>query len=302
MKRTSVLGVESELAAPGTLGDSWLSADVGDLDGDKDSDLLVSNDGVGTSAAVHVNTLGVPDLIAPKIPKVGILGGVAPAGSKARVAAAQVFDNDANERFRDATAVLKFQINGGPVATTPARWSGGNLFRGTIPGYWFGAIQWWFEVTDRNANKGSSTVQNLNVASAGLANYGFGTPGCSGPQVMSANSVACPSNGDFQLRTTRCPPSALNLVLQSPTADVAGSDPLFLGITLHIGLFDPNLFALDMVSDPTGLGITPIPFPNDPSLVGYTGNFQTISLWTGPCTPSQLGLSTSNALAVTVQN
>jgi hypothetical protein len=226
---------------------------------------------------------------------------VPPAGSKPRLAAAQVVDNDANERLRDATAVLKFQVNGGPVASVAATWAGGNIVRGTIPGWFFGSIQWWLEVTDRNTNKGASAIQSLGVPSAGLSNYGIGTPGCAGPQVVSANSVAAPGNGDFQILTTNCPPNALNLLIQSATADVAGSDTLFLGVTFHVALFDPTMFAVDQKSDASGLGVAAIPFPNNPAFVGLTGNFQTFSLWSGGCSPSPFNLSSSNALAVTVQ-
>jgi hypothetical protein len=48
--------------------------------------------------------------------------------------------------------------------------------------------------------------------------------------------------------------------------------------------------------------VGPFPIPNNPAIIGASGTFQTFSYWpVGPCSPSQFGLSCSNAVTVTVQ-
>jgi hypothetical protein len=72
-------------------------------------------------------------------------------------------------------------------------------------------------------------------------------------------------------------------------------------LTTYVGL-DPGLAGFDQVSDASGVGVTPIPLPNFPTLVGVSATFQTFSYWpTGPCSPSVFNLSSSTAVTVTVQ-
>lgn len=301
LKRTGVLGTEAELSTPGTAANSWLSASAGDLDNDGDTDLLVTQDGVSTSAAIHHNALGVPDAVAPRIPRLSVLGNPAPAGSAPRVVAAQVYDNAGMEAFQEAAASVKFRVNGGPVKTSPATWSGGNVFRATIPGYWFGSIAYELEVTDRNGNKGVSNTKSFNVSPAGIVSFGLGTAGCAGFQTATVNSVAAPGNTEFAVTTTNCPPSSLNLLLMSPLANPSGSDVLFISVPSYVGL-DPGIEAFDQPSDASGTATTVLAVPNHTNLVGVSVTFQTFSLWpAGPCTPSLFQLSCSNGLTVTVQ-
>ncbi len=298
--RTSVLGTETEMATPGTVADSFRSGDVGDLDNDGDDDLIFSQGGLSTLTALQQNLLGVPDSIAPRLPLVTSYAGLLSPTSAPRRIVAQVYDNAAMERLRDASAEIEFTVDGGAPKIAPARWSGGNLVRGTIPGWWTGSIQYVVRVTDRAGNAGTSAAQVFTVASQGLASYGAGTPGCSGAQAMAANSAPTIGNVDFELSTTNCPPSSLQLTMVSDAQDLAGSDPFGLGVTLHVGFGGLELIALDMFSDAAGFGVASVAIPPTLALIGQTYFAQTLSAWAGPCVPSTFGLSTSDGLAMTV--
>lgn len=298
LARTSVLGTETEIATPGTVADSWLSVSAADLDNDNDTDLFFTQDGSSTSSAIHINSLGVAESTAPRIPRITLHGGATPPTSTPRRVVAQVYDNNPTGRSRDAVANIKFKINGGAAMSASARWSGGNLFRGAIPGYWFGNIEYWMEVTDEAGNTGSSAHNFITIPVAGLSNYGAATAGCSGVQHTTANSGATIGNSEFVISTTNCPASTLNLLLTA-SGSTTGVDYGF-GILLHVDLFAAEVAAIDMPSDALGTGYAPIPIPNNPLLVNSIYYAQTISYWSGPCTPSPLGLSVSDALAITI--
>ncbi|MBI3819198.1 MAG: VCBS repeat-containing protein [Planctomycetes bacterium] len=298
--RTSVLGTEPEMNSPGTNADTWLSVSVGDLDNDNDADLLFSHDGSATNAGIWTNTLGVADAVAPRIPRVGLLSGSSVAGSTPHVVAAQVYENDSTERFRESTASVKYTIDGGPVHTSSAAWAGGNIFRGQVPGYWFGSIDYWFEVRDRAGNTGASAHHNIQVASNGLSNSGYSTPGCNGFQHISANSAATPGNGEFEIHVTNCPPNSMNLLIVSSIGAPLGID-FQLGLWVYVDLGAPEILLYDEPSLANGLGIAAIPLPSSYSaIVGSTYHAQSFSYWGNACNPSPLSLSTSEALDITL--
>lgn len=139
-------------------------------------------------------------------------------------------------------------------------------------------------------------------AFTGLTNYGVGTPGCEGAQVMSANTAPVANVPNFYLTTTLCPPSSLGLILASDVPDVSGADWLNVGLVIHLDLLNSTqLIALDGVSNALGFGASNLPIPLDSSLIGQTFYTQSIWLWSGCNTGNPLNLSASNALALTIQ-
>lgn len=297
MQKTGVLGVESEIASPGTNADSWLSVESGDLDMDGDVDILFAADGPGTNASLQINALGVPDIIAPRVPSIAQLSGPSVASSVPHRIAARAFDNSALSWFRDASAVLNFTVNGEPHSA-PATWAGGNIFHATVPGYWFGAIQFSMSVTDRAGNTGKSRNETISVSSAGLSNYGSSNPGCAGTQAISANSAPTSQNSEFEILTTNCPPSAINLLIIS---DASATLTLpSLGIEFLADPFSTNIQLLDGLSDPSGLMRHAVPISNYPGITGLTFYAQTISNWAGSCTLPPANLSNSDGLIITI--
>jgi hypothetical protein len=137
---------------------------------------------------------------------------------------------------------------------------------------------------------------------SGLANYGTGTPGCDGPQIMGASSPASPGNPNFRLTTTSCPPSSLGLGLVANVADPVGFDTLSLGFLFHLDLFlSTELVPLDLVSNTFGYGLTQAAIPISPVIVGNTYYAQSIWVWSGCSTSSPYGFSSSNGLAIVIQ-
>jgi hypothetical protein len=143
----------------------------------------------------------------------------------------------------------------------------------------------------------------LTPSTLGVSTYGAGTPGCSGPHVISASCPPTLFNPGFRITCTNAPPNATGLLGISTGQDLAGSDPLGIGILVHIGVVSPNTFLLfNMTSDSTGTGSLITPIPNNPALVSM--NFYAQSFWAWPgaaCLPSPMGISSSNGLRVTIQ-
>ncbi|MBL8693306.1 MAG: VCBS repeat-containing protein [Planctomycetes bacterium] len=146
-------------------------------------------------------------------------------------------------------------------------------------------------------------IPDLQIPSPGAAQFGAGTGGCMGSLAMAAVSPPAINNLGFAVRATQVPPMNLGVGILCDAQDVAGSDPLFLGILLHVGLFQATqLFAIDAVSDASGIGRMAMPIGNLPQLVGVTAYLQ--SIWLAPpalCTPSLFGLISSRGLSITFQ-
>jgi hypothetical protein len=151
---------------------------------------------------------------------------------------------------------------------------------------------------------GSGTLTNGYEYSAGLIPYGTGTPGCLGPQVMSAASCPHIDNPAFTLTTTNVPALALGLGLVTDSPDLFGSDPFGLGILLHVDFFfatPTEIYSLDMTSDASHLGSVTTVIPNNPILIGK--NYFAQSLWveTACVMGTVANLSSSRGLQIVIE-
>ncbi len=136
----------------------------------------------------------------------------------------------------------------------------------------------------------------------GVVPYGLGTPGCSGAHSLSAIGSPVVGNPAFQLRSTQAPPSFLGLLAFADVADVAGSDPLGLGVLLHFQLTSSLLLLETMFSDASGVGSFAFPIPPSSALAGVVLYTQTFWPWPAAvCTPTSSGWSSSPGLAITLQ-
>ncbi len=146
---------------------------------------------------------------------------------------------------------------------------------------------------------GPGFARLVSLRPLGLAPYGAGTPGCDGPQSLTANLVPSVGEGGFALRSDHGPGS-LGLALVTDAPSIAGIDPFGLGVTLHVDLLGATeVLALDFLDLGMGYATAPAPIPAVPALAGRTYFAQGLWVWTA-CTPSTFGLSTSSALAVTI--
>ncbi|MFN0207649.1 MAG: integrin alpha [Planctomycetota bacterium] len=157
-------------------------------------------------------------------------------------------------------------------------------------------------VNDQAASN-AGAVYTYSLVPAGLSHFGVGTPGCTGPELMTGNSVPYVGNLNFKLRGNKAPANSLGLVIASDMVNIVGSDPFSIFVTLHVDIINtPEVYVYDMFSDSAGFAQADDPIPNNPNLVGLTFYVQTLWYW-GPagCGLTPMHLSISNVLVATLQ-
>ncbi|HKD99856.1 MAG TPA: integrin alpha, partial [Planctomycetota bacterium] len=148
---------------------------------------------------------------------------------------------------------------------------------------------------------GAGAIQVISWLPPGLTPFGAGTPGCSGPQTLAGSDAPFVGNAAFSIACALAPPSSIGVGLLSGGADVDGSDPLGLGIVLHVDLLSVAA-TFDVESDAAGAGAAPLPIPGTASLAGKTAYAQVVWYWPmgEPCWPQGHGLTTSKGLAIEI--
>src|SRR6185436_20431136 len=106
-----------------------------------------------------------------------------------------------------------------------------------------------------------------------------GTPGCTGQQMLCANSAAVIGNATFRLRSYNALPGSLGLLMlttgvPSEPADLAG-----LGCNFIIDPHSPELIYADLYFDGNGIGAAALPIPNNPVMVGTVYYAQAFTAW-----------------------
>ena len=130
--------------------------DACDVDGDGDYDLFV----VSSLHAANVyleNMTQVADLSAPYLPRIEQAPNRVP-GAVPTVVRAQVYDNAPDYITAFNATSLTYSLEGGPPQVVPMTSSGGQLFRGEIPGILSGTVTYWVTSTDEHGNSGVSGV------------------------------------------------------------------------------------------------------------------------------------------------
>jgi glucose/arabinose dehydrogenase len=135
---------------------------------------------------------------------------------------------------------------------------------------------------------------------AGVATIGTGTAGCNGAHGISLHCSPVLQNPAETVDGTMGPPGTAGVGVIGLVPLPAGSDPLGIGVETLVSL-QPASFALyQFVVGPSGSSAFPVPIPNAPYFVGLTLYLQQFYVWSG-CTPSPSGVSSSPALAITIQ-
>lgn len=264
----------TEVSIASSTGTRSLSADIGDIDNDGDADLAFAQD-KGIDEVLLLNTLDVADPIAPRIPHIQQLSNGAPSSTPRRIIA-RAFDNINFEYFKTASISLNFTVNGSPH-TAPATYAGGNLFRASLPGYWFGNINYSLSITDRAGNVGTSPSKSFVVSSAGFSIFGTDSPGCHGPMTPGVNSCPTINNPDFAMTCTGAPPSSVQLCIVT-NIQGTGIDELGINVPILAGIAGATeLFAFDAYVDGAGTAFSPAVIPNNPMVIGQNYYFQFIT-------------------------
>ncbi|MGH7151162.1 MAG: hypothetical protein ACREIU_10705, partial [Planctomycetota bacterium] len=222
------------------------------------------------------------------------------AGSAPTVVRVQVYDNSPLYQTGHNTTVIDLTVDGCPMADVPMRYSGGQLFRGAIPGSYVGNVVYSVTSTDEHGNSGSSTTlgglpDSKSYTATGSTNatsYGLGTPGTGGlVPALGVNGPAAEANSAFAFCVSSGKPGGVGFLFLSglsiPTTDV-------LGINVNLDL--TGLVSLGQIAiDANGFGRFDLPIPAT-GAAGASLNFQYFGIDAGA--PNLLGISSSNGLQV----
>jgi hypothetical protein len=164
---------------PGTA----LGADPADVDLDGDYDIFVANDG-GAPENFAKNITQIADTTAPRLAHLEQVPDRA-TGPDATVVRVHLYDNAPWPIAGFDVTSLEYSVDGGPFTAVAMNWSGGQLFRGEIPGSILGTISYRVRATDEHGNTGTSVTKSYNTSPSG----------CSGAPVVyctaKTNSLGC---------------------------------------------------------------------------------------------------------------
>jgi len=143
-----------DAAAVPMLQASGQGADACDIDGDGDLDAFVATLSFEPNV-LYLNTSQIADTFAPRVARLEQAADRAwgPMPTQVR---AQVYDNTPWYRAASGEVELEFMLNGGAASSVPMRWSGGQVFRGEIPGALVGTVDYRVVARDANLNSGAS--------------------------------------------------------------------------------------------------------------------------------------------------
>jgi hypothetical protein len=127
-----------------------------------------------------------------------------------------------------------------------------------------------------------------------ISSYGAPSPPCAGNVTMGVNSAPFIGNSVFAFTCTNTAPNQLSLGIITNNPDFVGTP--ILGFTLLVDMTSPEVYGINMVSDPSGFSVGPVSISDNPLLVGKTYAAQTITL--APCASN--GLAASQGLIVTI--
>lgn len=149
----------------------------------------------------------------------------------------------------------------------------------------------------------STLNKNATPAPYGTLAFGIGTPGCAGAHGIAANVAPRIDTPGFMISSTNGPPRMLGLGLFGDMNYPLGADAFGLGFTTYVDPYLSNpLGYFEFVTDRNGAAYGVVPIGNSNNLIGLTFTAQTFLLWTDGCLPTFLGLSSSRALQITIQN
>ena len=138
------------------LATAALGADTADVDQDGDYDVFVAND-LGQANIYYENITQVPDSTAPRVVNLE----QAPdrnAGFSPTVIRVHVYDNASWDVTQWNDVDLEYSVDSGPFTPADMVFSGGQVFRGEVPGLTVGVIDYRVRATDHMGNVGLSTT------------------------------------------------------------------------------------------------------------------------------------------------
>ncbi len=222
--------------------------DVGDLDGDGDTDIAIGNDN-NASNYVWFNTLGVPDTHAPTFAAITPGSAVSLAGDV--VIHAAIRDNDAIYNVGRSDVDLVVSIDGAPAQHVDMIHSGSAVFRGALDlGAGVASLSYHIEATDV---AGNTAISATLAAGSDWTDLGGGLAGIDGiPSLTATGSLAPLGTGTVAL-SNAAPSAPLLLVVSPPTVGVAFKGGTLLAFPLDV--------AIPLTTSPTGTLTLPYTTP-----------------------------------------
>jgi hypothetical protein len=135
-------------------------ADAADVDLDGDTDVLVATLFFERDLLLE-NLTQTPDTHAPRVSRLEQLSDRAWSSTPSFVRA-HVYDNGPWYQTAQATVEIEYVVGSSPSVFAPLRWSGGQVFRGAIPGELDGAIAYRVVARDGAGNSGTSTWKSYS--------------------------------------------------------------------------------------------------------------------------------------------
>jgi hypothetical protein len=251
-----------------------LGADAADVDNDGDADVFVAADGGGANEFLK-NVTQVTDTTAPR------LHNLEPSpdrsvGPDPTVVRIDVFDNGPWYMTAFDTVLLKYNQNGGAFSSVPMVYSGGQGFRGEIPGNLSGTICYFVEARDRSMNVGTSATDCFTASGPGcngnIAGFCTAKPGlaCGLPAIGSTGVPSASATSGFVISSAPARGDRLGVLLYNtqsapPVAFQGGTLCISLSNLRRGGPTDSlgtpgqcnGVFAIDMNTFAQGLWVVP---------------------------------------------
>jgi hypothetical protein len=262
-----------------------LDGEWGDMDGDGDLDILLSNDG-NQGNWLFRNVLGVPDTHAPDV--LGLTAQADKPNGSPTVIHARVQDNAPFYLHEFYDAQLVYSVNGGADQSLAMLAQGGQQARGVIPAQIDASIEYHVEVTDLAGNIGVSDTHRFAQGNGGAwTDLGTGLAGVAGvPTLVGTGPLTAGSAGSLTL-SNAAPSSVCALFVSLSSAPAP----------FKCGTLVPVPVALQLTLATNGSGALPLAWGSWPNgLSGASLYFQSaIADGAAAC-----GTALSNALRADV--
>lgn len=157
----------SNAALPNGINSIGLDVDIADLDEDGDYDAIISHDG-GAKNVYLENTHNVADTHAPRLYRLEQAPNRA-ASATPTVVRVQVYDNTSYYITWYNNTWLEVTVDGGTPTTYPMITSGGQIFRGEIPGNLVGNVVYRAFSEDQYGNQASTPTESYTATGGGCS-------------------------------------------------------------------------------------------------------------------------------------
>ncbi|MBX3396064.1 MAG: VCBS repeat-containing protein [Phycisphaerae bacterium] len=215
------------------VSDSSLDVKVGDLNNNGRLDIVTAQGESGNFANRIYTNFGPADTIPPRIVKLEQLSDTDDTTGPYVVRAAILDGMTSDRNFFDKGIFLNFSVNGHPPARVPMRYSGGQIYRGVIPGQpCGGTISYYVQAKDWAGNIAVGEPQQFYVTPPAPLRFDF-NGGQPAPNLLPPCE---PISFEVDIRDCADEFQPGTAVLHYQYGSASGSAPLIaLSATLHRG-------------------------------------------------------------------